>query len=125
MIYKSKRNAKRQKVLNLKIILPVIIILGVITRPFWKKIFAKPVGMIVEFSEKTKIFWPALIGVLIFTGLFIYNLINFIKLKKGIKLKNDKRTAKQLLFVVIIFFIALIMGIIGLVFAQMGLMKLK
>ena len=56
MIYKSKRNAKRQKVLNWKIILPVIIILGVITRPFWKKIFAKPAGMIVEFSEKNKNF---------------------------------------------------------------------
>lgn len=106
-------------------IIPFAILIGLITKPFWNKIFGNQILSLVEISEKTHIFWPAFIGVIIFFCLFIYYFIKYIKIRKGVKNKNDSRSEKQFLLLVIVYSIALVFGIIGFIYAQLGLMKLN
>lgn len=102
-------------------IISLIIAVGLITRPLWKKIFRKPMEALVVLSDKTKIAWFAFVPVLIGFLFLIKFWMNYLKIIKTEKVKNDKKKQKRLLFSIIFFTIAFIY-ILGIaIFAQIVL----
>ena len=104
-------------------ILSYIIVIGLFTRAFWTLILRIPIKQLAEFSVNTKISWGFLLFDLILFLSVIHCLIKFIKVKKGIKLKNDNRSAKDFLITIIIQSIGLIFFMIITIVTQKALLR--
>ncbi len=97
---------KRKK---LPYIVPLMISIGLIARPFLRILFRKPVEAFVNLSYKTNIAWAIFIP--LFFALFFYFIClkDFLKMRKSKKYKNDKKIQRTKLVVII--FLAIIISI--------------
>lgn len=87
------------KKINRTIIISLIIALGLITRPLWKKIFRKPMEALVIFSDKTKIAWFVFIPAFFLLIYIIKYWKGYILFCKNKKQKDFIKKKKEYLFV--------------------------
>ena len=106
-----------------KIFLTYIIAIGLVTRALWPIILKKPIQKLVKLTTRTKIIWPFLFLDFLLLIYIIFYLIKYIKVKKGIKLKNDNRNAKNFLIIIILESIGLIFFIIITIMTQKVLLR--